>query len=458
MNSFEKETNERLEAAVIKADTTKKVVLGAGVIDSVKSHFEQCFGSKPVQIIADVNTAKAAGPAAIQHIKSAGSNDGLEPFIFSDPYLHADYENVEQIEKLLSNNDAIAVAIGSGTMNDLVKLASHNCNKEYMVVATAASVDGYTAYGASINRNNFKQTFFCPAPVVVLGDLDIIDKAPKLMNAAGYADLIAKVPAGADWILADALGVEEIDHGAWDLVQGSLRKWVGDPAGVQKGEHKSLVRLMEGLIMSGLAMQKANSSRPASGAEHQFSHLWDNLNHTHNGQTPLHGLKVGIGSLASEALYKALLELEPEDFCSDIEKIKSYWPSWQETESLINNYFGDDVIMAQQVLAQSREKYITVEQLAQRLDRLKAGWSKLKLRLKDQLLGVENLQMALRHAGAASWPSDISIDIPMMRRSYRQAHLIRKRYTILDCVLQSGHWDNCIESLFGLDGFWGKGR
>ena len=206
------------------------------------------------------------------------------------------------------------------------------------------------------------------------------------------------------------------------------------------------------------AMQKANSSRPASGAEHQFSHLWDNLNHTHNGQTPLHGLKVGIGTLASEALYKALLELEPEDICFDIEKIKSYWLSWQETESLINKYFGDDVNMAEQVLAQSREKYITVVQLAQRLKRFKAEWSKLKLRLKDQLLGVENLQLALRNAGAASWPSDISIDIPMMRRSYRQAHLIRKRYTIFDCVLESGHWDKCIKSMFGADGFWGKSR
>jgi glycerol-1-phosphate dehydrogenase [NAD(P)+] len=75
---------------------------------------------------------------------------------------------------------------------------------------------------------------------------------------------------------------------------------------VRDGKIEALHNLTVGLMMTGFAMQAACSSRPASGAEHQFSHLWDMEHHTHNGRIPSHGFKVGIGSLASTALYESL--------------------------------------------------------------------------------------------------------------------------------------------------------
>src|SRR4029077_17844815 len=107
-------------------------------------------------------------------------------------------------------HDAIPIAVGSGTINDLTKLAAHHAGRSYLCVATAASMDGYTAFGASITYQGSKQTFDCPAPAAVIADLDIICAAPGDMNAWGYADLLAKVTAGADWLLADALGIEPI--------------------------------------------------------------------------------------------------------------------------------------------------------------------------------------------------------------------------------------------------------
>ena len=72
-------------------------------------------------------------------------------------------------------------------------------------------MDGYTAFGASITHEGSKQTFDCPAPRAVMADLEVIAAAPDGMNAWGYADLLAKITAGADWIVADELGVEPID-------------------------------------------------------------------------------------------------------------------------------------------------------------------------------------------------------------------------------------------------------
>ena len=97
---------------------------------------------------------------------------------------------------VLESTAAIPVAVGSGTINDLTKLAAHRVNRPYMVVATAASMDGYTAYGASITASGSKQTFDCPAPRAVLADLEVIASAPPGMNASGYADLLAKIAAG----------------------------------------------------------------------------------------------------------------------------------------------------------------------------------------------------------------------------------------------------------------------
>ena len=95
-----------------------------------------------------------------------------------------------------------------------MKLAAHRTGRQYLCVATAASMDGYTAYGRRSRTTGSKQTFDCPAPRAVVADIDVIAAAPPELTASGYADLLAKITAGADWIVADALGVEPIDaHG-----------------------------------------------------------------------------------------------------------------------------------------------------------------------------------------------------------------------------------------------------
>ena len=115
------------------------------------------------------------------------------------------------MQDALASSQAIPVAVGSGTINDLTKLAAHRLNRPYMVVATAASMDGYTAYGASITHLGPSRRSTAPPLAPSLADLDVIARARQGMNASGYADLLAKGVAGADWILADAAGEEPID-------------------------------------------------------------------------------------------------------------------------------------------------------------------------------------------------------------------------------------------------------
>src|SRR4029079_14767026 len=118
----------------------------------------------------------------------------------------------------------------------------------------------------------------------------------------------AKCPAGADWIIADGLGIDAIDPANWEMVQSRLRNWIAGAEGVRTGGLDTLRRLTTALMITGFAMQAACSSRPVSGAEHQFSHLWDMEHHSYRGTTPSHGFKVGIGTLASLGMYEALMQ------------------------------------------------------------------------------------------------------------------------------------------------------
>src|ERR1041385_7402823 len=154
--------------------------------------FREQFGARPALIVTDSIVWGLAGETVADSF-AATSRPCLEPFIYRDANLYAEFGYVEQLETVLKGTDAIPGAVGSGTINDLTKLAAHRAGRPYMVVATAASMDGYTAFGASITDRGSKQTFACPAPRAVIADMDVIAAAPAALNAAGYADLLAKI-------------------------------------------------------------------------------------------------------------------------------------------------------------------------------------------------------------------------------------------------------------------------
>jgi glycerol-1-phosphate dehydrogenase [NAD(P)+] len=359
--------------------------------------------------------------------------------------LYAEHSFVEQIRSFIAPTDAVPIAVGAGALNDLVKLAAHQCDRPYLTVATAASMDGYTAYGASITFNGSKQTFDCPAPRGVIADLDVIAGAPPSMNASGYADLAAKCPAGADWILAAFLGEEPINREVWDTVQSQLRFWMADPTGVRQGDFESLRRITVALMMSGFAMQAALSSRPASGAEHQFSHLWDMEHHTHHGEAPSHGFKVGVGSLASIALYEAIDALDPDAL--DVDDAIAQWPNADANEAEIASLFTHEELAAK-ARDESAAKHISHEALRSQLERLKRGWPELQRRMHEQLIPHSEFRDMLREAGAAYEPEQIGISRDRLRRSYHQAYHIRRRFTVLDLARRTGLLEQALDRIF----------
>lgn len=437
-----------MEEALSAARETRSLEIGNGAIRGVARVFESQFGKKPAVVVSDLNTFQVCGGMVLEIFKAAG-HPLIEPFIFRAPDLYAEQRFVDELIEALKKHSAIPVAVGSGTINDLTKLASHTAHRPYMAVATAASMDGYTAFGASITVEGSKQTVMCPAPVAVVADLNIIANAPGDMNSWGYADLLAKVTAGADWIVADALGVEPIHEQGWNIVQGRLRELIEDGAGVKVRKPEAIGRLVEGLMLGGFAMQATKSSRVASGAEHQFSHLWDMQHHQHNGKAPSHGFKVGIGTLAVTALYEQLFQ-QPIDNL-DAERCCAQWPSKDQWVAKARERFGDSEvgIVAEREIAAKTDD---VETLRKQLLHLRATWPELRERLKKQLLPFDELREMLRTAGAPVNPEEIGISRERLRDSYWQAFFMRRRFTVLDLAVRAGLLDSCVEKIFGPGG------
>jgi glycerol-1-phosphate dehydrogenase [NAD(P)+] len=213
----------RIDAALRDASDTHYLLIDTGALNEVGNVLEQAFGRQPLVIVADDNTYAVAGKALYDRLRSRGWMVEESIVFPGTPSLYASFENVLALEEKLRATNAVPIVVGSGTLNDITKLAAHRLGRQYMCVSTAASVDGYTAFGAAITRDGFKQTMSCPAPRAVVADLDILVTAPAQMTSAGYGDLLGKVTAGADWILADALEIEPIEKQAWSLMQDSLR-------------------------------------------------------------------------------------------------------------------------------------------------------------------------------------------------------------------------------------------
>ena len=228
------DSKERIAKALEVSTDTRAFELGRGNLFKAPEMFKEFFEGRDALVVADVNTYRVAGEEVFRVLSAAGIP--TLKYIFKEKEFHADWDHIEELDKVLTETGAIAVSVGSGTINDLCKLCSHHHGQGYMTVPTAASVDGYTSFGASITKDNSKQTFDCPAPVAVLADIDIIAAAPKDMTAAGYADLAAKVPAGGEWMIADAVGAEPIIPEAWHVLQDDLDTLLSNPEGVAAGD------------------------------------------------------------------------------------------------------------------------------------------------------------------------------------------------------------------------------
>lgn len=438
-----------LNKALALATDTKVFVMADGALARVPEVFKDCFKDQKAIIIADCNTWKAAGEEVFANMTEAGIDTAS--FLIPDEHFHAEWPYVEMVEAQIKFSGAIAVAVGSGVINDLCKLSSHHLGQSYLCVPTAASVDGYSSFGASISYQGLKQTFECPAPLAIVADASVIAAAPKEMTAAGYADLAAKIPCGAEWMIADLFGTEPIVPDAWHVLQDVLDGILSDPEGVAAGDRDAISDLFIGLTLSGIAMQIARSSRPASCTDHLFSHYLDMTGHRYKGELQSHGFQVAIGTLTMCAFFDEFLKMDLTRL--DVDKCIAAWPTLEQERERALELFKD-FVSPKLGYDSIGVKYADAEGVRVQLTKVKEQWPELKKQYRAQVFTFEKMQRLFKIVGAPSDPSEIGVTREQLKSLVPFTQLMRYRINLLDLAKRGMFYDELVEAVFSGNGAW----
>ncbi|MCW3010362.1 MAG: dehydrogenase [Solirubrobacterales bacterium] len=204
--------------------------------------------------------------------------------------------------EIIEEQVTVAVAVGGGRVIDTVKLAAARTGVDFVSVPTTISNDGISSPVASLaGRDGARASHAARMPGGIVLDISAISSAPAETLRAGVGDLVSNLTACLDWRLAAEGGHERYDAFPAMIAESAARPAlelteVTSPASQELVAH--------GLLLSGLAMAAAGTSRPCSGAEHLVSHALDSRL---AGGAALHGEQVALGTLVAAAAHRSPL-------------------------------------------------------------------------------------------------------------------------------------------------------
>ncbi len=263
-----------------------------------------CQNDSKVLLVADENTYAVAG----RQTEAALAGKQVPKVVFpGTPLLIPNEKAVEAVTQALAGVQKI-VAVGAGVIQDLCKYVSAQSGIPYYVVATAPSMDGYASSGAAMIMGGMKVTYSAKVPDAILADPAILKDAPFEMIQAGYGDIVGKYSALNDWRLSHCVNDEYFCQYLYDLTMDTVKKTLSLSQGLVQREEESVRVLMEALVVVGIAMSFAGSSRPASGSEHHLSHFFEITGILEGVEYFPHGIDVAYSAIVTAGLRQKLLE------------------------------------------------------------------------------------------------------------------------------------------------------
>lgn len=399
----------------------KQVVVEPGAIQKTARVLRE-LGYRKALIISDAVTWGIAGKRAADVLEADG-------FPYAACLLEGrvvpDEKTVGHIVIHAERDADVIVTVGAGVLNDLGKFVGDKLGVDNIVVATAPSVDGFASRHAALVVGSLKTSFAAACPRAIIGDVDILKQAPMSMIIGGWNDIMGKYTALSDWKIGRVVNDEYFCDVIDQMVRKSVQTCKANIERIKKRDPEAIQWVMEGLILTGIAMSFIGNSRPASGSEHHLSHCWEMRALEKDEAIAPHGAQVGVAATIIAGLCKKLAAAKV-----DFNKALDGAASFDETawRARVEAYFGRS---APGVIAQidPRGRY-GAESRLRRLEKLQAHWPELQTIL-DDMPSPHQLRALLADAGAPVNPRDIGVTVEDAVDSVRMAKEARPKYTIL---------------------------
>ena len=399
----------------------KYLKIGQHVIRHLPEAMQTLMLTKPF-IVCDVHTKAAAWDAVKTVLDAASVRYTL--FTFADEQVEPDEYAVGSMCMAFDSSCDCILAIGSGVINDCCKVLAHAIGCPQMVVCTAPSMDGYSSNSSSMIRDRVKVTLYNACPSVILADTEILKNAPERMLWAGFGDMLAKYIALCEWRISHIVTGEYYCARIAGLMRSSLHKIVDAAPRLMERDPEVIQAVTEGLILSGIAMSFAEISRPASGLEHYFSHLWEMFALDRGLPLELHGIQVAVGTTICLKIYDRLQNITPDRAVAE-QAMQAFDPAAWEAD--VRRIFGK----AAQTLIDSEYSLWHKNDPAshrKRLDQIIKHWDEILSIMQEELPQREALEALMETVGMPLRPEEIGESVQDVKDAFIASRDIRDKY------------------------------
>ena len=404
--------------------------VGRGIIKELPQMLKAMQVNHPF-VVCDDNTYKAAGEKVCELLKEAAIPYQL--YIIpcqSDRLKPAEWEVGSVIMHFDPACDVL-LGVGSGVVNDICKVVGHAVGRKNAIVGTAPSMVGYASNSCSMEVNHVKVSLYNQAPSSILLDVDILSQAPMRMLWAGLGDMIAKYIALCEWRISHLIIGEYYCQDIADLMRAALEKVMSAADRLTARDPDAVQAVAEGLVLAGIGMAYAKISRPASGLEHYFSHMWEMMALERGEPYDLHGIQVGVGSLLTLNMYRDIRKIKP-----DPAKAREYWEKMtpERWENQIRSIFGKTApeIIALEAAYHKNDPRKHEERLSRTID----NWDQILKIIDEEIPDFDQIYSIMSKTGMPLMPQDLGISVEDTVNAFIGARDVRDKY--MTCTLL---WD-----------------
>jgi glycerol-1-phosphate dehydrogenase [NAD(P)+] len=341
-------------------------------------------------LVADQNTYAVLGQQVHQMLEEQGWQV-KRILLEGDPVLAGDASVFQMLDEL-PQRPVVCLAVGSGTVTDVVRMTSHRTRNRFISIPTAPSVDGYSSTNAPLVARGFKKSFWAQPPEAIFAHLPTLQAAPQELIASGFGDMLGKFIAAADWNLGRLLWDEDYDREIAEHTNMALQLCLAQADSLCARGAEGIRLLMEGLVESGLSMLRMGNSNPGLRSRTPYFALSRNEITDGDGPHHLHGSSVALASIYVAEIYGKVRHMTQDQVALQLQSARL--PDPEEEIKIIQDTFGP---LSDQAIAEIHEQLYMGE----------ARYAQLKEMISEslgrhcQLCGQRTRTSSVRHLAAA---------------------------------------------------------